>query len=358
MSISKITSPADSDLTRLAVSLRELADCAGDEEWPSEQLAMCGECGVFEWFFSPDSGGQGWSDADIFRGYLELSAACLTTVFVITQRTGACRRIEVAESDAARDAYLPGLLSGEVFATVGISHLTTSRRHLAKPVLRAEQTPTGFVLDGFSPWVTGAAYADVVVTGATMDDGHQILVALPMDLGGVFVPAAARLVGLSGSQTGPIELDRVQVDSKWLLAGPTEGVMSQASGANTGGLQTSALAIGLARAAIAFIEEESTKRADLTRPADTFREDWSRLRDDLLRLADGEPVCSNDALRTNANNLVLRATQAALATAKGTGYLANHSVGRWCKESLFFLVWSCPQSVMNAHLCELAGISD
>jgi hypothetical protein len=53
---------------------------------------------------------------------------------------------------------------------------------------------------------------------------------------------------------------------------------------------------------------------------------------------------------------VLRATQAALAAAKGAGYIAHHPAGRWCREALFFLVWSCPQSVLAANLCELAGI--
>ncbi len=32
--------------------------------------------------------------------------------------------------------------------------------------------------------------------------------------------------------------------------------------------------------------------------------------------------------------------------------------GQWCREALFFFVWSCPQSVMAANLCELAGIEN
>ncbi len=356
MSNTRITSPTDPALGELATRLGELAAGATEEQWPEQQLVLCGQYAVFEWFASQDFGGQGWSDADIFRGYLELSAACLTTVFVITQRTGACRRIEAAQSEAARVRYLPGLISGELFATVAISHLTTSRRHLDQPVLRAEETPDGILLDGFSPWVTGAAQADVVVTGATLEDGRQLLVALPMDTPGVSVSPAARLVGLSGSQTGPMELDRVRVDRKWLLAGPHEGVMSQGSGANTGGLQTSALALGLAGAAVTFVENESAKRTHLSSPAAALRDEWQILKADLLKMAAGEPVQTNDALRTSANSLVLRASQAALATAKGTGYVASHDVGRWCREALFFLVWSCPQPVMTAHLCELAGI--
>ncbi len=61
-------------------------------------------------------------------------------------------------------------------------------------------------------------------------------------------------------------------------------------------------------------------------------------------------------LRAQANSLALRASQAALAAAKGTGYVVGHPAGRWCREALFFLVWSCPQGVMAANLCELAGL--
>ena len=116
-------------------------------QWPAEQLRLCGEYGVFEWFLDPAWGGQGWSEEQVVRGYLALSAACLTTTFVITQRTGACRRIEGCHNAALKERLLPGLASGELFATVGISHLTTSRRHLAKPVLTAEAIPGGFRLE-------------------------------------------------------------------------------------------------------------------------------------------------------------------------------------------------------------------
>jgi alkylation response protein AidB-like acyl-CoA dehydrogenase len=241
---------------------------------------------------------------------------------------------------------------------VGISHLTTSRRHLAKPVLRAKEADGGFVLDGFSPWVTGAPYAQTVVTGATLDDGRQILVALPTDLPGVAVPPPLKLVGLSASQTGPVNCDRVFVPHKHLLAGPVEEVMKQGAGARTGGLQTSTLAVGLADAAIAFLEDERQRRHDLSNPATALRSEWMLARRDLLALADGETVCTTENLRARANSLVLRAAQAVLAAAKGTGYVVGHPAGRWCREALFFLVWSCPQPVLAANLCELAGIEE
>jgi len=223
-------------------------------------------------------------------------------------------------------------------------------------VLRAEPVDGGFVLDGFSPWVTGAPQAQTIVTGATLDDGTQVLVALPTHLPGVSVPPPARLVGLSASQTGPVHCERVFVPHEYLLAGPVEEVMKHGAGARTGGLQTSTLAIGLADAALTYLEEETERRQDLANPAKALRSEWKQIRDDLLALAEGEPVCSTENLRARSNSLALRAAQAALAAAKGTGYVVGHPAGRWCREALFFLVWSCPQPVLAANLCELAGI--
>ena len=87
-----ITSPDDPALAELCRELRvraEVLDATG--EWPAEQLRLCGEYGVYEWFASREWGGQAWNQEDILRGYLALSSACLTTTFILTQRDGACR---------------------------------------------------------------------------------------------------------------------------------------------------------------------------------------------------------------------------------------------------------------------------
>ena len=179
-SVPTIRQPDAASLDELCNKLAVLApELDADDAWPEEQLQLCGEYGVFEWFVAPEFGGQGWSDVDVVRGYLRLSSACLTTTFVITQRTGACRRIAMAENAWAREQCLPSLIQGRRFATVGISHLTTSRQHLERPVLAATVSEDSVILDGYSPWVSGAKHADWIVTGAVTDDGRQVLVAVP-----------------------------------------------------------------------------------------------------------------------------------------------------------------------------------
>ncbi|HND52608.1 MAG TPA: acyl-CoA dehydrogenase family protein [Pirellulaceae bacterium] len=339
-----------------AVSSSSVASTIDASAWPAAQLADCAACGVFEWFLPRDCGGQEWSEADVARGYIGLARACLTTTFVITQRMGACTRIAGSDNHELARRLLPDLIAGRTFATVAISHLTTSRRHLGRPILRAERESNGYRLDGYSAWVTGADQAQQIVVGATLDDGRQILVALPTDLPGVATPPPEPLVALSASRTGRLTCEQVFVPDEWVLSGPSENVLRTGRGAGTGGLQTSLLALGLASAALAYFHREAQLRTELSPVAAALDGERRELEDDLLAASSGASNCSNESLRTRANSLVLRATQAALAAAKGTGFVDGHPAGRWCREALFFLVWSCPQPVLNANLCELAGL--
>ncbi len=337
--------------------------------WPREQLRLCGDFGVFEWFIPSEWGGQGWSQADLVRGYLALAEACLTTTFVITQLTGACQRIvgsqQFAELDGGqRKAELVSrLLAGNAFATLGISHLTTSRQHLKRPVLTATESEEGYLLSGCSPWVTGGRYADFLVLGASLlgpdgaADGRQMLAMIPRERAGVVVQPAAKLTALTASQTGAVEFDQVRLSPKSVLEGPVENVMQLGFGTRTGGLQTSTLALGLARAAVEFLLSESQRRPDLVSVAEQLDAEWRTSADLLLGLAAGTcDSARSTELRAKSNSLALRATQAALTAAKGAGFVEGHPVGRWCRQALFFLVWSCPQAVSAANLCEFAGI--
>ena len=356
--IATITDPDDATMDTLCTRLLGWSDdWRGTNDWPADALQLCARAGVYRWFLPESSGGFGWSDADQTRGYLRLAASDLTTTFIITQYMGACRRIAGSENPQASAHWLQPLISGQGFGTVGISHLTTSRRHLGSPALAAEPTDGGFILNGFSPWVTGGIHADVIVVGAELPDGRQLLAAVPTRLDGVRPSSGIPLVALSASCTDRVDFENVHIDDSMLLAGPVADVMQSGTGAGTGGLQTSTLALGLAQAASEFLSTEAAGRDNLAAPAKELARACETLQSDLLRAASGDERCDVAAIRGRANKLVLQTTQAALTAAKGAGFVEGHRVGRWCREALFFLVWSCPQPVAQAHLCELAGLA-
>lgn len=336
----------------LCHALEQRAGACEREGSVTTSLEWCGRAGVFRWFLPESFGGWGWSDRDILRGYLKLSQACLATTFVITQRVAATKRLVACDNPVLQARLLPKLVHAEPMLSVGISHLTTSGQHLGQPLLRATPDDSGWLLDGLSPWVTAAVGCDYLVVGATVDDGRQVLVVVETAAEGVQVEPPLPMMALHASQTGAVRFQQVRVPADQVLAGPLPNVLQALAVGATGGLQTSALAIGLANAAIDSIEQQALLRSELVGHAVELRRQSSALTGRMLR-ADAGAVDANE-LRAAANGLVLRATQAALLVAKGTGFVHGHPVERWCREALFFLVWSCPQVVQQAQLCQLS----
>jgi hypothetical protein len=121
-----------------------------------------------------------------------------------------------------------------------------------------------------------------------------------------------------------------------------------------GGLETSSLALGLAGAAIDYLEGEAESRPDLAECAGRFSRARLALRARMRQLLVGEPDSSLViALRVECTTLALQASQAALAVAKGTGFLLTHPVQRWVRQATFFLVWSCPRPAAEGILARL-----
>jgi butyryl-CoA dehydrogenase len=321
--------------------------------WPEGSWSVLRQAGVLAWSIPREYGGAGWDARALLEGYEQLAAACLTTCFLLSQREAAVRRLIDSGRAELCQALLPPLARGDAFATVGLSQLTTSRQHTAA-ALRMRETAAGFVLDGVIPWVTGAAQAQHVVIGGTLEDGRQMLAVLPSDLPGVAVGPPLELMALAGSVTAEVRCTDVVLERCWLLAGPSERVL-QARRGGSGGLETSCLALGLANAALGYLEDEGTRRPELQTTIAALRRQHSEVREEMVRLVDTGPAGEQTAaLRARANALVLGATQAALTAGKGAGFLRTHPAQRWARQALFFLVWSCPWPAAAATLAHLA----
>jgi len=388
----------------LAVSLaRNTHRLQGREDFPMEMIRQCAR---FE---------NEWADfsKNTLSYYVAIAFGCLTTAFIMTQRHAAIRRIESSEH-SNRDRWLRDIRSGNAFATVGISHLTTSRRHLSTPPVQAHRVSEShravpvhsanqdrsnreqWILNGCIPWVTGASSADYIVVGAVatrpsenraiptnlgpvetrgnafmtqIDSGisssahpSELLFLLPTATAGVRAGKGMDLLALSSSCTDEVHLDGVELSDAYLLHGPCENVMaasqskSPTSSSGAGGAQTSALALGLAACAIDWLDGESTTRPNLKPFAENLANSWEVLYEKLVSIEQGNGSIDSNTLRKHCNDLALQSTQAALAAAKGAGFLENHPVAKWCKEAMFFLVWSCPQWVAEAHLCSFSSM--
>lgn len=327
-------------------------------EWPVLQLQGLAATGVLGWIIPRQYGGSDVSQLQMLQGYDDLATACMTTTFILTQRNGACQRIAASQNDELKELLLPDLAVGKTFATVGISHLTTSRQHIRTPAIQATIDGDEIVLNGAIPWVTGAAFAQTIVTGGTCEDGRQVLVALPTGLPGVQVQPASRLMALNASHTATVVVDQVRLPKTFLIAGPVESVMTHGFGSGTGSVTTSVLALGLSRRIEEYLRDQARIRLDLSVVVERLSIELAHLSGDLYAVAlksqDELPTSFAADIRQRANSLVMRITQAALGVSKGAGFVQGHPVELAVREAMFFQVWSCPQPVVLSVLEELS----
>ncbi len=344
-----------SGLTARLAALDGPADEAG--VWPDAIWSLMVRLGTPLWALPPAVGGVSCSRAQLIQRYARVAEGSLTAAFILSQHDAAVRRLAAATTGHhCATGWLEMIRANEAFTTVGLSQLTTSRRLGASPLM-AVRDGEGYRLDGAMPWVTGAEMADVIVTGALLDDDRQILVAVPTDRPGLEVNDPFPLAALQASCTSEVVCRNVHVEEAFLLAGPAIEVMNHSNAAGTGGLETSALALGQARAALVALAAEEPKRGDLAEPIDALVASWRSTWDALIATCNGAPdALAPGQVRALANGLVLRATQALLTARRGSGFLLSDPAQRWARQALFFLVWSCPGPVARSTIRELAGI--
>ncbi len=356
MNLRNAAGPLEPDLDPLVAELTELdgpADLAG--VWPTALVEALGRSGVFRWALPAEFGGADLSRALLLARYARVAEGSMTSAFILSQHDAAVRRLVAAGDRVVALRWLAAIGQGRKFATVGLSQLTTSKRHGDQAVRAEAVGPDRYRVDGIVPWVTAAPRADLLVVGAAMDDGRQLLIALPSDRPGVEIRPPFQLAALQASCTAEIECRAVEVSAHDILAGPEADVMANPASSGTGGLETSALALGLALAALRGLERDG--RDDLAEPSEALRGEWESLWADLLATAESRPGAPpSTAIRGRANALVLRLTQAYLTARKGSGFLLDDPAQRWARQALFFLVWSCPSPVARAGIRDLAGL--
>ena len=131
-------------------------------------------------------------------------------------------------------------------------------------------------------------------------------------------------------------------------------------GNRTGGLQTSALAVGLARASIDFIAAESVAREDLLPVVAGLRDDEIALVDDLLAVARGEGRCGARTWPRAGEQPGLAGFASGVGRRQKARLRLGASAGRSFRESAFLFGLELPaagracQSVRTGRLGRLA----
>ena len=340
--------PAAEPLAALQADLDAVAERTRDiGPWRSGAFEALARHGLLAGFVPADCGGSAASEPAINAALVAVAERCLTTALALTQWAAAVRVIAGADA-AVRGRILPRLAAGAEWTTVGIAQLTTSRQHDGRPALAAVGDGDAWQLDGTCPWVTGADACDTLVVGAALPEAGRGFFLVNVRAAGLTIDLPFEMLALSGSRTAAVRFQRVRPAAVLALAGDPP---------RTGGLATTALAIGATRAALAVLHREAAARPALAPVVIGLDAELGAVHHDLLDAATvGADQLRRERLRATATSLVIREAQAALMASKGAGFVTGHPAERLAREAHFFLVWSCPEAVSAAVMCELAGL--
>jgi glutaryl-CoA dehydrogenase len=123
-------------------------------------------------------------------------------------------------SEAQKDKYLPGLVSGDLIGCFGLTEPDAGSDPGGMKT-RAEKTPTGYRLHGAKMWISNAPIADVFVVWAKSAAHDNTIRGFVLEKGmkGLSAPKIGGKLSLRASVTGEIVMDGVEVGEDALLPG-------------------------------------------------------------------------------------------------------------------------------------------
>ena len=193
-------------------ALRDADDPAGFSRDLWREFAEMGFAGVL--VDEADGGlGLGHVEAGIV---LEEIGRNLTPSPFIGTAVGAVEALREADA-ALREAWLPGIASGETVAALALDE--AARHRPQRIALQAERQGNGFSLSGAKQFVPFGHEADVLIvsartSGSEADEDGVTLFAVPRTTGGVSV-SAERLA--DSSFAARVELDGVELDGSAVI---------------------------------------------------------------------------------------------------------------------------------------------
>ncbi|MGW0830253.1 acyl-CoA dehydrogenase family protein [Streptomyces prunicolor] len=272
-----------------------------------------------------------------------LAGACCSTWFVQTQHHTPVMTLAKSELPV-RDRLLGPLARGELISGVAYAHL---RAYPRIPV-RVTRERGGWRFDGTVPWYTGWGLNDVMLL-AGVTDADEALFAFTeaREQEGLRPSDPMRLAALTASRTVALELAGL-----WL---PEESValrVPYAEWARTDRpkpTNASPAVFGVAEAALALLDEETSG------PIRTRLDD---VREQAYTLAEHpvphEHLEERLALRTQAYEVLMTATTAAVVAGGGRSLSLTSRAQRLAREALFLLVQGQTAESRRVHLKALA----
>ncbi|CAA9385692.1 MAG: Acyl-CoA dehydrogenase, short-chain specific [uncultured Nocardioidaceae bacterium] len=327
----------------------QVASAEATETFPRDIFRTLGRAGLLSLPY-PEEYGGGAQPYEVYLQVLEEIAAVWASVGVgVSVHALSCFGLYTRGTEEQKQRWLPDMLSGELLGAYALSEPHAGSDPAAMTT-KAVADGGDYVLSGTKAWITHGGHADFYkVMARTSDDRNGISCFLvPADTEGLSVDPPERKMGLTGSSTTTLRLDKVRVPAERRLGAEGDGLRIALEGLDSGRLGIAAVATGLAQGAldhaVAYAKERETfgKRiidhqglafvlADMAAAVEAARAvtlHAARLRDRGLPFGKEASIA-----KLVATDNAMKVTTDAVQVLGGYGYTRDFPVERYMREA-------------------------
>ena len=260
-------------------------------------------------------------------------------------------QIKLNGSDAQKEKYLPGLVSGENVGALAMSEAGAGS-DVVSMSLRAEKRNDRFVLNGTKYWITNGPDADTLVVYAKTDPaaGSKGITAFLIEksMAGFSTSAHFDKMGMRGSNTAELVFSDVEVPFENILGEEGRGVRVLMSGLDYERVVLAAIGPGIMAACLDEVMPYMVERKQFGQPIGTFQLMQGKIADMYTALNSARAyvyevakACDRgEVTRADAAACCLYASEQAMVQAHqavqamgGAGFMADAPVGRLFRDA-------------------------
>jgi len=239
------------------------ADAEADAAFPRDVFRLLGRTGLLGLPYPEEYGGGG-QPYEVYLQVLEEIASAWSSVGVgVSVHALSCFGLYTRGTEEQKRAWLPDMLSGELLGAYALSEPQAGSDPAAMTT-KAVRDGDGYVLSGTKAWITHGGHADFYKVMARTSDARNGISCflVPADVDGLSTDPPERKMGLTGSSTTTLRLEKVRVPAERRLGEEGEGLRIALEGLDSGRLGIAAVATGLAQGAldhaVAYAKERET----------------------------------------------------------------------------------------------------
>ncbi|WP_200416232.1 acyl-CoA dehydrogenase family protein [Virgibacillus salexigens] len=324
-----------------------------EAQFPLDIFKQMGELGLLGIPFPETYGGSGGDTLSYALAVEEIGRVCGSTglSYAAAVSLGASP-IYYFGTEAQKQAFLLPLVKGEALGSFGLTE-PNAGSDAGGTKTTATLDGDHYIITGEKCFITNASFAKTLIVTAVTgknDRGRNIISAIivPADTEGVTITSNYDKMGVRGSDTAEIVLDRVRVPKENLLGDPEKGFKQFLHTLDGGRISIGALGLGIAQASLEKALAYAKERKQFGKPISDFQSIQFKLADmsmevELARnmvhkaawLKDNNKPFSKEAAyaKLYATETAFRAANQAIQIHGGYGYMREYEVERYLRDA-------------------------